>query len=97
MGRWGGARSSEFATVTVSTTGAISGVGTRGCKLEGSVRPRTRGNLYDVSVTVGGELCAVDVGAVVGIGYLDALNRRFSVVAFEGSRTSGFIFAGTRP
>ena len=87
----------EFATVTVSTSGAISGSSAGGCTYSGTGAPRARGNVYDVVVTFNGGLCALGTQTVRGAAYFDADLNQLVSAAVNTGRTDGFIFAGIKP
>lgn len=84
----------EAATLTISTTGAITGSGASGCQFTGTAVPRQTGNVYDVSVTFGGGVCSNGSDTVTGIGYFDAASKRLWATALNSTRSNGFIFAG---
>lgn len=84
----------ENATVTISQTGSLSGVGSSGCTFNGTVAPRAKGNVYDVIVTFGGGVCSNGNSTVTGIGYFDAGAKRLYSAAVNSTRTNGFIYVG---
>ncbi|MEX5212754.1 MAG: DUF5050 domain-containing protein [Nitrospiraceae bacterium] len=86
----------ESATVAISQSGAVSGVGNSGCTFTGTVAPRAKGNVYDVTVTFGGGVCSNGNSTVTGIGYFDAGSNRLYSAAVNSARTNGFIFVGTK-
>lgn len=86
--------STESATVSISQSGTLSGMGSSGCPFTGTVAPRIKGNVYDVVVTFGGGVCSNGNSTVTGIGYFDAgLNRLYSA-GVNSTRSNGFIFVG---
>lgn len=88
----------EAVTFIISAQGVIAGAGaTSGCQYGGLVKPRTTGNLYDVSLVIGGAACATGTNAVTGIGYFDAGPKRLYLVALNTSRTIGMNFTGIKP
>ena len=89
--------SNELTTIAVSSSGVVVGTGTGGCKFLGTAAPRTKGNLYDLSVVFGGGVCSGGTSAVTGIGYLDASAKRLYVAALNKSRSNGLIFSGIKP
>lgn len=93
----------EPATIVVNSLGLIAGsgivvrTGTAGCQFAGTVAPRAKGNVYDLSVVVSGVgACASGPGTVKGIGYFDASAKRFYVAALDKSRSDGLIFVGIK-
>lgn len=87
----------EAANVTISTSGALVGRGASGCQFTGVVSPHAIGNIYDVSVTFSGGVCANGTNTVVGIGYFDSASKRLYSAALNSARSNGFIFVGTKP
>jgi hypothetical protein len=87
----------EFATVTISDLGAMNGMGASGCGFTGNATPRTRGNVYNVSVTFGGGVCANGTTTVTGVAYFDASTNQLTSAALNSTRTDGFIYMGVKP
>lgn len=87
----------ESATVTVSDSGAISGSGASGCSFTGSASPRAQGNVYNLSVTFGGGVCANGTSTVTGVAYFDAETKQLRSAALNSAKTDGFIYVGTKP
>ncbi len=86
----------DFATVTFTSAGTIGGVGASGCLFSGSASPRASGNIYDVSITFGGGVCANGTSTVTGVAYFDATTKQLTSVGLNSSRTDGFIYAGIK-
>ena len=86
----------ESATVNITSSGAINGSGASGCQFTGTATPRTKGNVYDLSVTFGGGVCSNGSSTVNGIGYFDSTPKRLYGVAVNSSRSNGLIFVGTK-
>lgn len=92
------ANSNEAATFIISAQGVVAGTGaTSGCQYGGLVKPRTKGNLYDVSLVISGGACATGTSAVTGIGYFDTGSKRLNLAALNKSRTIGMSFTGIKP
>lgn len=89
------AGSNELITIVVSAPGVIVGTGTGGCQFLGAAVPRAKGNLYDLSVVIGGA-CPNGASAVTGIGYFDSSAKRLYVAALNKSRSNGLIFVGIK-
>jgi hypothetical protein len=87
----------QSATVTVTATGAFTGIEADGCTFSGTASPRSRGNIFDQSVTFGGAPCEFPGITLVGVAFLDVPNRRLYGAAPAGNRTNAVIFLGTRP
>jgi hypothetical protein len=90
----------ESATLTVSTTGAVTIQSSGGCRSSGTVKPRASGkNVFDVAVTFGGPPCLLPTTAVSGIAAVYPLaNGRTQLLAAarDGAQTAGFLAAGIR-
>ena len=85
-----------FATVTFSDSGTISGNDAGGCTFTGNAAPRAKGNVYNVSVTFGGGVCANGTSIVKGVAYFDADSKLITSAALNSDRTDGFIYVGTK-
>ena len=89
--------SNELTTIVVSSPGVVVGTGTSGCRFLGTAVPRTKGNLYDLSVVFGGGVCSNGTSTVTGIGYFDSSAKRLYAAALNESRSKGLIFVGIKP
>jgi hypothetical protein len=90
--------SNEPITIVVSPQGVVAGTGgSSGCQYGGFVVPRAKGNLYDLSLVVGGTACATGTSAVTGIGYFDSGAKRLYLAALDKSRSNGLSFVGIKP
>lgn len=87
----------EAATVTVTSSGAISGSSADGCSFTGTAATRAKGNTYAVSVTFGGGVCSNGSGTVSGVAHYDATSKQLISAALNTDRTNGFLFEGTKP
>lgn len=96
-GRAGSPSGVESGTVTITASGALSGRGSSGCAITGSVEPRAKGNVYNVVTTFGGSPCRLPNATVRGAAYFDATTRRLYSVGLTSARTDGFIYAGSKP
>ena len=85
------------ATVTFTSAGTIDGSGASGCTFSGSASPRAKGNIYDVSVTFDGGICANGTSTVTGVAYFDAPSKQLTTVGLNSDRTDGFIYVGIKP
>ena len=86
----------QSATVTVSSTGAISGGG-NGCSLTGTATPRTDGNAYTLSITFGASPCFFANQTFTGVAYYNSATKRLYGAAPNAARTDGVLFVGTKP
>ena len=87
----------EPASLVISASGGLTGVGASGCQFSGTVSLHPKGNVYDVAVTFAGGVCSNGTSTVTGIGYFDSATKRLYSTALNSSRTNGFIFVGTKP
>jgi hypothetical protein len=86
----------ENATLTISSTGAITANSASGCAVTGSATPYSKGNLYNVSLSFGGAPCHFENQTMTGIGYYDSEYKRIWVVAPNNDRTDGIMFEGDK-
>jgi hypothetical protein len=84
------------ATLSVAVSGAVNGV-MGGCRVSGAAEPRTDGNAYSLSLTLGPEPCPTPGEAFIGIAYLDAATGGLVVVAPNLARTNALLFLGVKP
>lgn len=91
------AGSPETVTVTVSAPDSVTGTSTSGCSFEGSVSPRSHGNVYDVSVTFKGGVCSNGTSTVNGVAFFDAATKTLRGAALNDTRTNGFVYVGAKP
>ncbi|MBE0614561.1 MAG: hypothetical protein IH604_12900 [Burkholderiales bacterium] len=88
----------ELSSIVISAPGVVAGTALgSGCKFLGTARPRSKGNLYDVSVKFGGGACASGTSTVAGIGYFDSGAKRLYLAALNDTRSNGLIFVGIKP
>ncbi len=81
----------NYATVTIASSGAISGQDPYGCTYGGTVTPRTSGNLYNFTVTFSGTSCYFANQSMTGILYLDE-NDHLIAAAPNADKTEGILF-----
>ncbi len=86
----------QTATVTVAADGTFTGAEQNGCTFTGKVTPRTRGNIFDQSMTFGGAPCFFADNTFQGIVYFDSPTRRLYAAAPNSLRTDAAIFFGTK-
>ena len=96
-GHYAGLRADhQTVTVTVDSTGTLSGHSTDGCTFAGTISPRAKGNVFDTSVTFGGGSCSNGTETINGIAYYDAATHRLYSAALNSDRTNSYIFIGTQ-
>jgi hypothetical protein len=86
----------EHATVVLSKTGALTGTSASGCTYTGTASPRAKGNVYNMSVTFAGGVCANGTNTVTGISYFDANTNQLTSMALNSDRTDGYLYVGTK-
>lgn len=96
-GRVGHPRGAESATITVTSSGAISGRGSSGCVVTGNLTPRVKGNAYTTRITFGGAPCLLPGATLTGASYFDRTTKRLYAVGLTSARDNGMIFAGSKP
>jgi hypothetical protein len=85
----------ETVSVTVSSTGDITGQSLTGCTFQGSFKPRAQGNVFDVTITFGPQnTCSNKNATVNGVGFFHA-GKLYSA-ALNDDRTNGVVFIGTK-
>jgi hypothetical protein len=87
----------EIVDVTVSAGGNISGASRTvpQCTFSGFFTPRTRGNVFDVTITFDGQpTCSNGNSTVNGVGFLHA-GKLYSA-ALNNGKTNGVVFIGTK-
>ncbi len=86
-------------TMTLSSTGAISGTSTN-CAISGTATPRASGkNVFNISLTLTGANCTpAGVGSATGIAVLNSESGliRLYTAALNAAGTTGFFWIGTK-
>ena len=92
-----GRTNAQTISVTIGSNGSIS-AGNNSCSASGTATPRASGkNIFDIRMTFVGNFCALGNGVVTnGIAYYDTGTKQIVVLALNGSKTDGFIYAGVR-
>lgn len=86
----------EGASLSISSTGAISGRGGSGCALSGSASPRSQGNVFNITLGFGPAPCRLANESFTGMAYYDTATRALTAVATSSGRTEGVLFVGTK-
>jgi hypothetical protein len=89
--------SNQLTTIAIRSSGVVVGTDTGGCSFLGAAVPRSKGNLYDLSLVFGGGTCSNGTNAVTGVGYLDSSAKRLYLALLNGPRTDGLVFVGIKP
>ena len=95
-GQAGSSGGVQTATVTALADGTFTGVEQSGCRFTGKVTARTRGNVFDQSITFGGAACFFLNSTFQGIVYFDIPTQRLLAAAPNNNRTDAAIFFGTK-
>ncbi|WP_139077375.1 hypothetical protein [Candidatus Nitrospira nitrificans] len=83
-------------TVTVDAAGMLSGHASDGCTVAGTLSPRTKGNVFHVTVTFGGGICRTGTETVTGMAFYEAATNRLYIAALNHARTTSYLFLGTK-
>jgi hypothetical protein len=83
-------------TVTVDSTGTLSGHATDGCTVAGTLSPRAKKNVFHISVTFEGGACRQGTETVTGVALYDAATYRLYIATLNNPRTTSFLFLGTK-
>lgn len=86
----------QTANVTVATDGTFTGAEQSGCTFTGKATPRSRGNVFNQSLTFGGAPCFFAGSTFQGIVYFDIPTSRLYMAAPNSLRTDAAIFFGTK-
>lgn len=90
---------STTATITIDPSGSITGTHDI-CGYTGALSPRASGNVYDVSITSFGRICAGSGLLQTGVAWFDAATNRIYIMTIN--RVNGvntvfsFLFLGTK-
>jgi hypothetical protein len=95
-GQAGSSGGIQTANVTVAADGTFTGTEQNGCTFTGKATARTRGNVFDQSITFGGPPCFFAGDTFHGIVYFDIPTRRLHTAAPNSFRTDAAIFFGTK-
>ncbi len=95
-GQAGSSGGMQTANVTAAADGTFTGTEQNGCTFTGKATARTRGNVFDQSITFGGAPCFFAGSTFQGIVYFDIATRRLYTVAPNSLRTDAAIFFGTK-
>jgi hypothetical protein len=94
MGVIGGPGSFDATSLIISASGAVYGTAASGCTFTGTYSPRSRGNVYDWTITFGGGGCVAGTKSFTGIGYYDLSTNSLRAMATSADRTDGVIYTG---
>lgn len=95
-GQLGSSGGAQTANMLVQADGTFTGNEPNGCTFTGTVTARTRGNIFDQSITFSGTACSFAGSTLLGIMYFDIPTRRLYTAAPNSLRTDAAIFFGPR-
>lgn len=83
------------ATLSIDARGVLTGSGT-GCRIDGSLVPRSDANAYGIVLALSGDDCASDGLAFSGIALFDADTRTLYVMAPNADRSDALVVRAAR-
>jgi len=86
----------QTITMTVDSTGTLSGHSTDGWTVAGTLSPRGKGNIFHTSVTFGGDTCRQGTETLTGVALYDAATQRLYFAALNSARTTSSLFLGMK-
>ncbi len=96
-GTYTGVRTGNHSgTVTMDATGRLSGHATDGCTVAGTLSPRTKGHVFQTSVTLEGATCHAQTETLTGVAWYDAATRRLYNAVLNPPKTTSFLFLGSK-
>ena len=95
-GQAGSSGGVQPATVTAKADGTFTGIEQSRCTFTGKTTARTRGNVFNQSMTFAGNPCFFPGSTFQGIVYFDIPTQRLYAAAPNSSRTDAAIFFGTK-
>ena len=95
-GQAGSSGGVQTANITARADGTFTGTEQNGCTFTGNATARTRGNVFDQSITFGGAPCFFAGSTFQGIVYFDIPTRQLYTAAPNSLRTDAAIFFGTK-
>jgi hypothetical protein len=83
-------------TLIVDTAGTLSGHASDGCTVVGTLSPHATGNIFQVSMTLEGGACGTETETLTGVAFYDIATHRLYSAALNHTRTTSFLFLGTK-
>ncbi len=83
-------------TVSVDSTGTLSGHAMDGCTVAGTLSPPATGNVFHTSVTFGGGACRQGTETLTGVTLYEAATQRLYIAVLNNARTTSYLFLGTK-
>jgi len=96
-GTYAGLRADHHTvTVTVDSTGRLSGHATDGCTVAGTFSPRAKSTVLHTSMTLEGGPCRHGAETLTGAAFYDSATNRLHSAALNHARTTSFLVLGTK-
>lgn len=86
----------DFPSLTISSSGSVSGSYSSGCTFSGSATPRARGNAYDVTVTFSSASCMFPGQTFSGLAYFDPAKHSLFTALTDPARAAGMLLLATK-
>ena len=83
-------------TLIVDAAGTLSGHTSDGCTVVGTLSPRAKGNIFHVSMTLEGGACGTETETLTGVAFYHIATHRLYSAALNHTRTTSFLFLGTK-
>jgi hypothetical protein len=83
------------ATLAIDAQGVLSGSGT-GCRVDGSLAPRSDANAYGIVLALSGDDCASNGLVFSGVAFFDSDTRSLYVMAPNAARTDALVIRAAR-
>ena len=97
LGSSGSSGDVQTASMILQPDGTFTGkTDLSGCTFTGKATARTRGNVFDQSITFGGTACSFAGSTLLGIMYLDIPTGRLYTAALTSLRTDAVILFGQK-
>jgi len=91
IGKSGSISISETVTFDINGSGDLTGTGDSGCNFSGTIKPRTGGNVYNVTITFGASPCRYAGATVTGVSYFDRASNIAYAMASISAGSANFI------
>jgi hypothetical protein len=88
--------SSDAVMFDINANGDITGSGNSGCTFSGTIKPRTSGNAYNVTITFGASPCQYPGATITGASYFDRTSNIVYAVASTPTGSANFITTATK-
>lgn len=86
----------ETTTMDINTSGDITGSSTSGCVFSGTIKPRSSGNAYMVTVSFGAAPCALPGATLNGVSYFDGASNTVYTIAWLPGQSVDLIAVATK-